>query len=1055
MFSWASRMRPRSISLQALLALVFAILALALTLSVSVTAERIAAAHLRQQIGHELSSYADNLRDRLDAVMHDNLLLVRTLATMGQSVSATPATWRSWIGTVQATHKEYAWLGLADGDGLVVASSGGLLEGKSVRERPWFRQALLKPYAGDVHEALLLAQKLPPLPDGEPLRFVDVATAVHDRQGRLVGVLGGHMSWNWARQIERSILAPFEARRSGIEGLVLRNDGEVLLGPTDLIGKQLPPSILQEISRASTTRDSAVVSFDENQAFLVTASKSVGTGDYAGMDWTIVIRQPMQTAMGPVSRLSQTILLWGFALAVPFGLLGLLIARMTTRPLLALVAFAQRHRLGDRSTEVPSGGYSEANVLSSSLERLISDLTARDAALEASNRALEHRVEERTRALREGSVFTQKIIENSPDMILVAGPEGQVEFASRSAHWIEDAPEPHALIGRRLLSLFPLSSVEGLQAAMLQACDTPAVEIEIFSPTDAGAGKWLSVLVSFMHDGHNHLERVLCIIRDRTIEREQAEAERAATAEAQRLKTEAEAASEAKTAFLASMSHEIRTPLNAVIGFTGIILHRGDLAPDLSRQIRMIQSSGNALLTVVNDVLDFSKIESGTIELEPRPFSIRGLADNALSIVGTLADEKDLALILEIDPRISPYLVGDEDRLRQVMLNLINNAVKFTREGSVTVRLAFLDRTDESERISVAVRDTGIGIPPEKIGRLFKRFSQVDGSIRREFGGTGLGLAISQRLVGLMGGEIAVSSELWKGSTFSFVLSLGLAEAGSLAAAAEPVSCMPAQARRLLLAEDLPTNQEIARIILEASGHSVDVVGDGASAVRAVQTGDYDAVLMDVQMPIMDGLAATAEIRKLPGQRSRIPIIALTANVLSDQVKVLRAAGMDDHVGKPFRRIDLLQAIERCCRAGQDGGTDGADLGTPPGSTTPDPAILDELIELGGLPQVLKWLGDVRARIDAVYPATAPTISATDDFLAANHTLISQAGMLGFTALSEACQAVEMSHQSGNDVEEPIRRCRIEAGRAIVGCRAFVAAHPIENVEAPRRMAVG
>ena len=1047
-------MRQGPISLRALLASVFGILALALTFCVSLTAERMAAAQLREQIGHELSGYAEHLRDRLDAVMHDNLLLVRTLATMGESVSATSATWRKWIDTVQAEHKEYAWLGFVDPDGLVLASSGGLLEGKSVRERPWFRGALVRPYAGDVHEAVLLAQKLPPLPDGEPLRFVDVATAVHDGEGRLIGVLGGHMSWTWARRIERSILAPFEERQSGIEGLILRNDGEVLLGPTDIMGKRLAPDILRAIAEAATTRhrSSAVVSFGGDQPFLVSASRSVGTADYAGMDWTVVIRQPTRTALAPVTALNHAILLWGVALAVPFGLLGLLIARVTTRPLLALVTFAQRHRLGDRNTQVPSGGYREANALSSSLERLITDLTARDTALEASNRALEQRVEERTGALREASVLTRKIMENSPDVILVAGPEGQVEFASRSAHWIHDRPEPSALIGRRLFSLFPRSSVENLQTAMLQACESPVVETEIFCPSRTGSGQWLSVLVSFMHDGHNQVERVLCIIRDKTVEHERAEAERAATAEALRLRTQAEAASEAKSSFLASMSHEIRTPLNAVIGFTGIILHREDLAPDLARQIRMIQSSGNALLTVVNDVLDFSKIESGAIELEPHPFSMRGLADNVRTIVAALAEEKGLTLALKIDPRLSPCHVGDEDRLRQVLLNLINNAVKFTREGSVTLSLAVVERTETSERIAISVTDTGIGIPAEKIDRLFKRFSQVDGSIRREFGGTGLGLAISQRLVGLMGGEIIVSSEAQKGSTFSFTLSLELADAESLAAP-EPVMGASIQPRRLLLAEDLPANQEIVRIILEKSGHSVDIVGDGASAVRAVETGDYDAVLMDVQMPIMDGLTATAEIRKLPAPRSSIPIIALTANVLTDQVKALRAAGMDDHVGKPFRRADLLEAIERGCRLGIASGSAPAEAGAALSVETPDPAILNELVGLAGLSQVLTWLADVRGRISHIYPATG-TIAATEHFLADNHTLISQAGMLGLTTLSAACQAVEAHHRSGDDVAEPIRRCRDEADRAIAGCLAFAAARPVELAEEPLLIAV-
>ena len=1047
-------MRPRSISLQVLLASVFGVLALALTFSVSLTAERIAVTELRDQIGHELSSYADNLRDRLDAVMHDNLLLVRTLATMGQSVSATPTTWRQWIDTVQAEHKEYAWLGMADARGVVMASSGGLLEGRSVAERPWFREALSRPYAGDVHEAVLLAQKLAPLPNGEPLRFVDVSTAVRDLDGRLVGVLGGHMSWSWARRIESSILERLQERRKGIEGLILRRDGEVLLGPPDIMGRQLPADVVEAIERAAAARTGAapVVTFGDDQSFLVAASRSVGSGDYAGMDWTVVIRQPTRTALAPVSNVSKAILLWGIGLAVPFGLLGLLIARKATRPLLALVAFAQKHRLGDRSTEVPAGGYSEANALSSSLERLISDLTARDKALEASNRALEHRVEERTAALREASVLTQKIMENSPDVILVAGPDGQVEFASRSAHWIHNAPGPMALVGRRLFSLFPRTSVDDLQAAMLQACEEPVVELEIFCPSRGGPGQWLSLLVSFMHDGHNHIERVLCIIRDRTVEHARAAAERTATEEAHRLTNEAKAASEAKSAFLASMSHEIRTPLNAVIGFTGIILHRTDLAPDLARQIRMIQSSGNALLTVVNDVLDFSKIESGAIELEPRPFLIQRLADNVRMIVSPLAEEKGLDLAVAIDPRLSPCHVGDEDRLRQVLLNLINNAVKFTREGSVTLTLTLLERTDTVESIGIAVTDTGIGIPPEKIDRLFKRFSQVDGSIRREFGGTGLGLAISQRLVGLMGSEIAVSSEAWKGSTFSFTLSLGLADAAALVGP-EPVMRLPVRARRLLLAEDLPANQEIVRIILEGSGHSVDIVGDGASAVRAVQTGDYEVVLMDVQMPIMDGLAATAEIRALPAPRCRIPIIALTANVLSDQVKALRAAGMDSHVGKPFRRIDLLEAIECCCDSGTKAEPAPAVIHPDASDAAPDPGILDDLVALAGLDQVLTWIEELRVRIDAIYPP-AGLLAVTDALMADNHTLISQSGMLGFTALSVACQGVEKHHRAGEDLAEPIRLCRTEAARAIAGCQTFAQAHSVEAVAEPLRIAV-
>jgi len=1047
-------LQRRSISLQVLLASAYGVLALVLTFSVSLMAERIAALQLRDQIGHELTNYADNLRDRLDTVMRDNLVLVRSLATMGQSVSATPATWRRWIDTVRADHPEYAWLGLADAGGKVVASSDGVLQGKSVSQRPWFREALQKPYAGDVHEAVLLAQALPPLPGGEPMRFVDVSAAVRDDEGRLVGVLGGHLSWRWVRQIESSMRDRLQGRQTGIEGLILRKDGEVLLGPADIVGRKLPPEMVAAIGRVAETRTGAapVIAFWDERPFLVAASRSVASADYPGMDWIVVIRQPTGTALAPVTDVSQAILLWGVGLSIPFGILGLVIARRTVRPLLALVAFAQRNRHGAWSTDVPPGGYREADALSSSLARLISEVIARDRALEASNRVLEQRVEERTTALRDASVLTQKVMENSPDVILVCSPDGRVEFASRSAHWIHNVPGPSDLIGRRLFSLFPRTSVEDLHAAMLQACDTPVVEIELFCASKASQGQWLSVLVSFMHDGYNQLERVLYIVRDRTIEHERMVAERAATAEALRLTDEAKAASEAKSAFLASMSHEIRTPLNAVIGFTGIILQRDDLAPDLAHQIRMIQSSGNALLTVVNDVLDFSKIESGAIELEPRPFLIRALADNVRMIVATLAEEKGLAVDVEIDPRLSSCHMGDEDRLRQIFLNLINNAVKFTREGSITLKAIFLDRTETSERVLISVTDTGIGISQEKIDRLFKRFSQVDGSIRREFGGTGLGLAISQRLANLMGSEIVVSSELSRGSTFSFTLCLDIADAAG-GAGSEPAMHAPIQPRSLLLAEDLPANQEIVRIILESAGHSVEIVGDGASAVRAVQTSAFDAVLMDVQMPIMDGLTATAEIRALPRPRSAIPIIALTANVLSDQVKALQAAGMDGHVGKPFRRADLLETIERCCRPGIETGPAHAEVSPGAPGAAPDAAILDELIELAGRPQVLAWIDELQQRIAGTYP-DADDVAVTESLMAANHTLVSQAGMLGFTALSHACQAAERDYRAGADIAEAMRNCRIEAARAISGCRAVQDACPAERPAEPLKIAV-
>jgi signal transduction histidine kinase/CheY-like chemotaxis protein len=389
--------------------------------------------------------------------------------------------------------------------------------------------------------------------------------------------------------------------------------------------------------------------------------------------------------------------------------------------------------------------------------------------------------------------------------------------------------------------------------------------------------------------------------------RVQAETARRQAEAAQR---QAETASAAKTEFLATMSHEIRTPLNGVIGYAELLVQAGDLSPAQSRSAARIQEAGQALLTVVNDVLDFSKIEAGQIDLDPQPFGPAALADGAVSIVRTAADAKRLALGVETAPGLAPRLVGDPDRLRQVLLNLVNNAIKFTPAGRVTLHLASTPLPDGRHALRVAVSDTGIGIPADGLGQLFQRFSQVDGSIQRRFGGTGLGLAISRQLVEAMGGEIGVESRPGAGSTFWFTVPLAPA-AQEDPARERPLPAPLARPARVLLVEDSPINQDIARAILERRGHDVTVVGDGAEAVSALQAGGYDVVLMDVQMPGMDGLTATRHIRALGSPASRLPIVALTANVLPQQVAQFRAAGMDDHVGKPFRPDELLAMVER------------------------------------------------------------------------------------------------------------------------------------------------
>ncbi len=509
---------------------------------------------------------------------------------------------------------------------------------------------------------------------------------------------------------------------------------------------------------------------------------------------------------------------------------------------------------------------------------------------------------------------------------------------------------------------------------------------------------------------------------------ETALAEAKALAEAAR--AHAEKVSQAKTEFLASMSHEIRTPLNGILGFTDLLLEESDLPADKQRYIERIRSAGSALLTVVDDILDFSNVEAGRLELDEQPFSLVALIDNSVSIVRGLAEKKKLEVKVTLDPELPDWLKGDEARLRQVLLNFLNNAVKFTRTGYVALTVRADARTPTTRRLIFLVSDSGIGIPAGKQQRLFKRFSQVDGSIRREFGGTGLGLAISKHLVELMGGEIGVESEEGRGSTFWFSLVLPEVAAPEIAQPQKAPARVPGtRAGRLLLVEDIEANQEIARAVLEAVGHQVDVARDGYEAIRAVRSKDYDLVLMDIQMPGMDGITATRRIRELPGPARNVPIIAMTANVLPEQVAEFRRAGMNDHIGKPFDRQALYGLIERWLPDVMVVDTSEHERGMPQAGI--DAGVYGDLEALLGkerMTGLVKKLEDHLARAFAIDPATDLDRQA---LAREAHIVVSQAGMLGFTELSERCRELERACLADEDLAAPFAQTRDARDRAL------------------------
>jgi signal transduction histidine kinase len=367
------------------------------------------------------------------------------------------------------------------------------------------------------------------------------------------------------------------------------------------------------------------------------------------------------------------------------------------------------------------------------------------------------------------------------------------------------------------------------------------------------------------------------------------------------------AANEAKTEFLATMSHEIRTPLNSMLGFSQLLVERQDLPPDVRRQLGLIDSAGTALLTVVNDILDFSRVEAGQVELLFQPTSAAAVLHDAVGIIRAEAENKGLQLTVDVTDPVGGLHDLDGLRLRQVLLNLLQNAVKFTEAGRIRACLS-IEPGEIEDRLKFEIIDTGVGIAVEQQGRLFQRFSQVDSSASRAYGGAGLGLAISKALVELMGGRIGVDSALGHGSAFWVEVLAPRVEAYD---AGEPQPAAAPGAARILLVDDHPMNREVGAALLTLVGCRVETAENGQQAVAMAARGGFDIILMDIHMPEMDGLAATRAIRALGGPASETPIIAMSADALPQQVERCYAAGMVDHVAKPVQREVLYAKISR------------------------------------------------------------------------------------------------------------------------------------------------
>jgi PAS domain S-box-containing protein len=529
---------------------------------------------------------------------------------------------------------------------------------------------------------------------------------------------------------------------------------------------------------------------------------------------------------------------------------------------------------------------------------------------------------------------------------------------------------------------------------------------------------WLESSPALLRDAAGQPAGYLDVVRDVTAQKEQEDA----LAQARQ---DAEIAMRSKADFLANMSHELRTPLNSIIGFSRLLTERSGLQEEDRRRVGLVHNAGQALHAVIDNVLDFSKLEAAALDLHRAPFDLTALVGQTVAMLEPQAAAKDIQLHALL-PSSASMVVGDVGRLRQVLLNLLSNAVKFTSKGGVTARLACDTVAPGIVRIRIEVSDTGAGIADGKIASLFNRFAQAEASISANYGGTGLGLAISKQLIELMDGQIGVTSTLGAGSTFWLDLCLPIAAAATDPAdvAHEVVSFA---GKRVLVVDDMDLNRELMMALLSNEGCSVTLASDGAEAVEAVASQPFDIVLMDCQMPVMDGFAATRKIRAAGQPYSSLPIIALTASATAEHLARCEAAGMNDHLTKPLHQGALEAVLKRYLAADADGATKVA---MENGSGQSRRELTEQFSVLGIESLLTVLLGQLQNKL----PEDADIDRVREDA----HALSGGVGMLGYTQLSEACREVEQRIEDGLDHGPALIRTRALVEAAIADAQDWL-----------------
>jgi len=730
--------------------------------------------------------------------------------------------------------------------------------------------------------------------DGPCLEF-----CYHNRNffDEFVGVIFGRVS---IKAITRNIYG-FKENKSGFAVLV-DSAGNILACPDkDKILKKITidgvgsERVLSEIkTMKSGFGRVAVLGIDGYIAYL----------PVPGQNWSVVAILPYNQFVIKLGTLLNTMLLVGFTILTVGIVLSMFLAKDITEPILKLIKKTSLIATGDFSQRADTNSKDEIGTLARSFNQMAENLQKTTTSIANLNHVIAER-QKAVQSLRKSERRFEEVAKNSGDWIWEINAQGLYTYSSPAVEQILGY-NVGEIVGRKYFyDMFTPDKRKPMKKIILNMMARKKnldglVNTEVHKDgnvvvVETSAVPMLDQKGTFL--GYRGVNRNIT--------------ERKRTEEALRQAREAaEQANRAKSDFLSNMSHEIRTPLNGIMGFSRIIAQSKDVSPRERKQAEQITAECRKLMELINQFLDLAKIEAGKMELNKHKFSLRDLMADIISAFNVRAVEKNIGFSVSIHPEVPDVLIGDNMRLHQVLINLIDNAIKFTRQGEVSVTISGSEEKDNNVKIMFSVIDTGIGIPKEKLELIFESFTQADSSTTREYGGTGLGTTICKQIVGLMGGQIGVESEIGKGSTFWFVVPFekGTIEKIEKTEEENRQPTVSLNNAKVLIVEDYPTNQEVAKYLIETAGGIVSIAENGQIALEMFKEHDFDVILMDVQMPKMDGYQATQEIRKLP-RGDKIPVIGMTANAFEKDRQACLAAGMNDFVSKPLEFEHFLAVV--------------------------------------------------------------------------------------------------------------------------------------------------